>query len=93
MASNWIGGDNWIYAPQWSSGKTNDTGTIRKKYGNAGMKRGNTYRFNPNTVPSSHPGCTIKPKALEEKKRWDDLVASGKRPVKIFISGLSKQKD
>ena len=57
------------------------------------MKRGNTYRFNPNTVPSSHAGCTIKPKALEEKKRWDDLVASGKRPVKIFISGLSKQKD
>lgn len=90
MASKWEGGDNWVKAPQWSSGKANDTGHLRKKYGNAGMKRGGTYRFNPNTVPSSHPGCTIKIKATEERKRWVDLVASGNRPCKYYSSGIRK---
>jgi len=83
--SNWVGGD-FVYSPQWASGKSN-SGDSRKKYGNAGTKRG---RFNPNPVPRNHPSCMITQKSIAEKKRWADLVASGNRPCKYYSSGIRK---
>jgi len=86
MASEWVGGNNWIKVPRGSKisrhGGTND-GTAKKKYGDAGMK--NRARFNPNPTRSSHPGCVVAIKSKEDKEKY----VYSQRPVKIFTSGLN----
>lgn len=51
--SKWLGGPNFVYAPQWASGRSND-GAARRRLNLT--KRG---RFNPNPTASGHPGCRI----------------------------------
>lgn len=65
---------NWVMAPQWSSGRSNDGASESKRYGNAGMKRGNKYRFNPNPTRSSHPGCVIAQQSMKDKKNHLDRI-------------------
>lgn len=69
MADNfgkWQGGPNFVYAQQWGTGQTNG-GEGNKKFGSAGMKRGNTYRFNPNVTRTSHAGCQIAQQSRRDK--------------------------
>lgn len=45
--SKWLGGPNFVWAPQWGSGK-NNKGDERKRIGSCMRKR---LRFNPNPTP------------------------------------------
>lgn len=87
MASNWVGGD-WVKAPQWGSGKSN-SGDARKKYGNAGTKRGG---FNPNPIRrNGNALCMISQQAVANKKAYAESVLNGTRPILFVRSGLSKK--
>lgn len=70
MADNfgkWQGGTNFIYAPQWSTGRSN-SGEGNKKFGSAAVKRGNSYRFNPNPTRCNHAGCQIAIQSKRDKE-------------------------
>ena len=64
MAAKWEGGDLWVFAPQWSSGRSNSGNGSSKNP--ALTKRG---RFNPNPTRANHPGCLIAKQAKEDKEK------------------------
>lgn len=67
--SKWQGGPNFIKARQWGVGRTN-SGEGAKKFGSAAMKRGNTFKFNPNPTRCSHPGCMIAQQAKIDRENY-----------------------
>lgn len=64
MAKPWEGGPNFVFAPQWSSGKSNSGSGVKGKFGHAGTKRG---RFNPNPTACNHPSCQIALRSKRDK--------------------------
>lgn len=65
--AKWLGGPNFVYAPQWGTGRSND-GANKKRYGDAGMRR--RIRFNPNPTSCNHPSCQISKKSAEDKQKY-----------------------
>ena len=82
MAKEWLGGE-FVWAPQWSSGKSND-GAYKKKFGNAASAR--KGRFNPNPTVANHPGCLISARSKADKKNYENSP----RIIKYIKSGLMK---
>jgi len=78
--SKWLGGDNFVYAPQWASGKSND-GNYKKKYGNAATRK--KGRFNANPTVCAHVSCQITQRSALDKKKYNEsprpVLYSGKR--------------
>lgn len=64
--SNWVGGD-FVYSPQWGSGRSND-GSAKKKFGLATMRK--RARFNPNPTRSSQPSCLISARSAADKAKY-----------------------
>jgi hypothetical protein len=65
--SKWLGGPNFVYAPQWASGRSN-SGEFKKKYGLAGTRK--KGRFNPNVTACSHAGCQVAARSKLDKKAY-----------------------
>lgn len=64
MAKPWEGGPNFVFAPQWSSGKSN-AGQSKNP---ALTKRG---RFNPNPTACGHVSCMIAAQSKRDKAKYE----------------------
>lgn len=42
----------------------------QNRFGDAGMKRGGTYRFNPNPTRCNHAGCQIAAQSRKDKDAY-----------------------
>lgn len=62
--SRWQGGPNFVYAPQWASGRSND-GAGRKR-----LQLTRRGRFNPNPTACAHPGCQVTARAKRDKEAY-----------------------
>lgn len=80
MAKNladWVGGSNFIWARQFSSGRSN-SGEAKKKFGPACMRR--RVRFNPNSqhVRHNHPSDLVGQQSARDKKLYADKLNAKK---------------